>query len=87
MEPTLAQVVRSNKYETAVSQRKPLHLSVGAAYDEYHNNDFEMVVKMTKQLETVLKENYEAHGEGLGKINTVNCIIGTEINLFPIIRQ
>jgi len=62
-------------------------------FGDYHNNDFELVVKISKHLEFVLEQEYGAEGHGLGKISTTNtntnCILSAEsgINQFEFMKK
>jgi len=89
---TIAQV------DFTASQQTKLPKSQQAFLKEYHNNDFEMVVRISKHLEDVLKKRYGAQGHGLGKISTTNTNIlvlvvdsnldtESEINQFEFINK
>jgi len=67
IKPTITQV------DFPASQGKKVPQSQQAFFKEYNNNDFELVVKVHKQVKAVLDEKYEAGGVvGLGKISTTN---------------
>jgi len=88
VEPTPAQVAKTaNRRNTWPSQRTFFR------FKDYNNNDFELVVKISKQLEPALKTQYGAQGDGLGKISTTNsntnCILSakSEINQFEFLNK
>jgi len=78
-------------------QRNTPSCSQGAlfisSFNDYHLNDFELVVKVSKHLETVLLSRYQAGRHGLGKISTTNtntnCILSAEsgINQFEFMKK
>jgi len=89
---TIAQVRSSNK-ATRPNPERTLSLLQKPLFKECQNHDFELVVKISKQLEAALKTKYGAQGDSLGKISTTNsntnCILSAEneINQFEFLNK
>jgi len=72
-------------YGRVVAPPAPAAAPAPPAQNQYFSNDYELVIRISKKLEVLLKTRYGAEGEGLGNtvyIYMVVFVICLEFNFF-----